>query len=96
MKIEFGTGARFARLNKKDAKELIDFAIESGIKSFDCGVNYGNWKSQPLLGNILKKYLRKNRSDFEISSKINQFNGTKLRIFTTSSGFSNDASSSSS
>ncbi len=69
MKIEFGTGARFARLNKKDAKELIDFAIESGIKSFDCGVNYGNWKSQPLLGNILKKYLRKNRSDFEISSK---------------------------
>ena len=69
MKLEFGTGARFARLRKNNAKELINFAIESGIKSFDCGVNYGNWKSQPLLGNILEKYLRKNRSDFQISSK---------------------------
>ena len=49
MKLEFGTGARFVRLKKKYAEELISFAIESGIKSFDCGVNYGNWKSQPLL-----------------------------------------------
>ena len=69
MKLEFGTGGRFGRLQKKNAKELVNFAIESGIKSFDCGVNYGNWKSQPLLGNILKKYLKENRSDFQISSK---------------------------
>ena len=69
MKLEFGTGARFAKLNKIYAEDLINFAIDSGIKSFDCGVNYGNWQSQPFLGTLLKRFLMDKRSDFEISSK---------------------------
>ena len=69
MKIEFGTGSAFARLSLKKAYFLVNYAIELGINRFDTGVNYGNWKSQPLLGLVLKEHIKKNREKFIITSK---------------------------
>lgn len=69
MKIEFGTGSSFARLSKKKAYFLVNHAIDLGINRFDTGVNYGNWKSQPLLGLVLKEHIKNNRENLIISSK---------------------------
>ena len=69
MKIEFGTGSAFARLSKKKASFLVNHAIDLGITRFDTGVNYGNWKSQPLLGLVLKDHIKNNRENLIISSK---------------------------
>lgn len=69
LKIEFGTGSRFGRLSYKKASSLIKYAIQKGIKKFDTGNNYGNWLSEPLLGECLKEFLKQNREDFIISSK---------------------------
>ena len=69
MKLEFGTGGSFARLSINKAFFLVNYAIELGIYRFDTGVNYGNWKSQPLLGLVLKEHLKKNREKLIITSK---------------------------
>ena len=69
MKLEFGTGSSFARLSTNKAYFLVNYAIELGINKFDTGVNYGNWKSQPLLGLVLKEHLKKNIEKFIITSK---------------------------
>ena len=69
MKIEFGTGSSFARLSKKKAYFLVNHAIDLGISRFDTGVNYGNWKSQPLLGLVLREHIKNNRENLIISSK---------------------------
>ena len=55
MKLEFGTGSRFGRLNFIHAKNIIDYALKLGINRFDTGYTYGKFKSQPLLGRCLKK-----------------------------------------
>ena len=39
------------------------------LRRFDTGVNYGNWKSQPLLGKCLNLHIKKNRAEFQISTK---------------------------
>ena len=69
MKLEFGTGSAFARLSKEKAYILINHAIDLGINRFDTGVNYGNWKSQPLLGLVLHEHIKKNREEFILASK---------------------------
>ena len=69
MKIEFGTGSSFARLTNKKAYSLVNYAIELGIRSFDTGVNYGNWKTQPLLGLSLSDCIKKKREEFRLTSK---------------------------
>ena len=43
MKLEFGTGSRFGRLNFKYAKNIVDYAIKLGIKRFDTGYTYGRF-----------------------------------------------------
>lgn len=75
MKLEFGTGSSFSRLTKKKAYFLVNYAIDLGITRFDSGVNYGNWKSQPLLGLVLKEKIKNNREKLIITSKA----GTHLR-----------------
>tara|TARA_B100001057_G_scaffold242079_1_gene242457 strand:+ start:512 stop:1417 length:906 start_codon:yes stop_codon:yes gene_type:complete len=74
MKLEFGTGSAFARLSENKAYFLVNYAIELGINRFDTGVNYGNWKTQPLLGLVLKEHIKKNREKLIITSKA----GTKI------------------
>ena len=75
MKIEFGTGSKFGLLNEKKAKLLVNYAVELGIRKFDTGVNYGNWKSQPLLGECLSAHLEKDRENFILASKAGTDNG---------------------
>ena len=78
MKLEFGTGSAFARLSEHKAYFLVNYALELGIKGFDTGVNYGNWKTQPLLGLVLKEHIKKNREELVITSKAGtQNNGSK-------------------
>ena len=78
MKLEFGTGSAFARLSEKKAYFLVNYAIELGINRFDTGVNYGNWKTQPLLGLVLKEHIKRNREKLIITSKAGtQNNGHK-------------------
>ncbi len=69
LKIEFGTGSRFGRLSYFKASSLVSYAINKGIRKFDTGSNYGNWLSEPLLGECLKTFLKKNREDYIITSK---------------------------
>ena len=69
MKLEFGTGSAFAKLSKKKASSLVKYAIDLGVRRFDSGVNYGNWKTQPFLGCILKDYLIMEREKFIINTK---------------------------
>ncbi len=69
MKIEFGTGSRFGQLREDTAYDLVKYAIKIGVKRFDTGVNYGNWKSQPLLGKCLNYFIKNNRAEFRLSSK---------------------------
>ena len=75
MKLEFGTGSSFAKLGKNKASLLVNHAIDLGISRFDTGVNYGNWKSQPLLGLVLQKHIKRNREKLIITSKA----GTDFR-----------------
>ena len=78
MKLEFGTSSAFARLSEKKAYFLVNYALELGINKFDTGVNYGNWKTQPLLGLVLKEHIKKNREELVITSKAGtQNNGSK-------------------
>ena len=37
MKLEFGTGSRFGRLNFTYAKNIVDYALKLGINRFDTG-----------------------------------------------------------
>ena len=53
MKLEFGTGSAFARLSENKAYFLVNYALDLGINKFDTGVNYGNWRTQPLLGLVI-------------------------------------------
>ena len=69
MKLIFGTGGRFGRFNYKKSKKIIDFAINKGIRRFDTGFTYCNYKSQPLLAKCLRPYLKKDREKIEISTK---------------------------
>ena len=69
MKLEFGTGSRFGRLNYKYAKNIVDYALKSGINRFDTGYTYGNYKSQPLLGRCLKKEIQNCRQSIYLSTK---------------------------
>tara|TARA_S200000501_G_C20836620_1_gene749670 strand:+ start:722 stop:1633 length:912 start_codon:yes stop_codon:yes gene_type:complete len=69
MKLEFGTGSAFARLSETKAYFLVNYALDLGINRFDTGVNYGNWKTQPLLGLVLKEHIKRNREKLIISSK---------------------------
>ena len=68
MKLEFGTGSRFGRLNFADAKKIIDYALKLGINRFDTGFTYGKFKSQPLLGKCLKG-IPNSRESISISTK---------------------------
>ena len=56
---------------------LVNYAIELGINKFDTGVNYGNWKTQPLLGLVLKEHIKRNRENLIITSKAGTHNGSK-------------------
>lgn len=69
MKLEFGTGSRFARFKLDKAKSLINHALSKGIKRFDTGYTYGNYKSQPLLAKCLEKKISTSREDILISTK---------------------------
>ena len=69
MKLEFGTGSRFGRLNLTYAKKIIDYALKLGINRFDTGYTYGNFKSQPLLGICLKKEILDSRESLSLSTK---------------------------
>lgn len=80
MKLQFGTGSRFGRLNSSLAARLVEYALSKGITSFDTGFNYGEGSSQPLLASCLKSHIRKNREGLTISSK----SGTLLK---SQSGF---------
>lgn len=68
MKLEFGTGSRFGRLNFVNAKKIIDYALKLGINRFDTGFTYGKFKSQPLLGKCLKG-IPNSRESISISTK---------------------------
>lgn len=50
----FGTGGRFGRLSKSLASNLVSYAIDHGIYSFDTGYEYCSRRSQPLLFDILR------------------------------------------
>lgn len=69
MKLEFGTGSRFGRLNFEYAKKIIKHALKLGINRFDTGYTYGNFKSQPLLGNCLKREIQDSRESLSLSTK---------------------------
>ena len=69
MKLEFGTGSRFGRLNYKEAYALVEYALNKGINRFDTGFSYGNFKSQPLLAKCLEKKLKFSRESLIISTK---------------------------
>ena len=69
MKLEFGTGSRFGRLNFANAKKIIDYALNLGINRFDTGYTYGNFKSQPLLGRCLEKVILNSRQSISLSTK---------------------------
>ena len=78
MKLEFGTGGAFARLSENKAYFLVNYALDLGINKFDTGVNYGNWRTQPLLGLVLKEHIKRNREKLIITSKAGtQQNGSK-------------------
>ena len=77
MKLEFGTGSAFAKLSEKQAYFLVNYALDLGINRFDTGVNYGNWKTQPLLGLVLKEHIKRNREKLIITSKAGTGNGYK-------------------
>ena len=69
MKLEFGTGSRFGRLNFIYAKNIVDYALKIGINRFDTGYTYGKFKSQPLLGRCLKKEILVSRESLSLSTK---------------------------
>ena len=69
MKLEFGTGSRFGRLNFIHAKNIIDYALKLGINRFDTGYTYGKFRSQPLLGRCLKKEIIFSRESISLSTK---------------------------
>ena len=69
MKLEFGTGSRFGRLNFVSAKKIIDHALNLGINRFDTGFTYGNFKSQPLLGKCLNGVMLNSRESISLSTK---------------------------
>lgn len=75
MKLEFGTGSRFGRLNFVHAKKIIDHALKLGINRFDTGFTYGNFKSQPLLGKCLKKEIIDSRESLSLSTKCSAKSG---------------------
>ena len=78
MKLEFGTGSAFARLSENKAYFLVNYALDLGINKFDTGVNYGNWRTQPLLGLVLQEHIKRNREKLIITSKAGtQQNGSK-------------------
>ena len=79
MKIIFGTGSKFGFFNKKKAKRIVDYALKMGIRKFDTGVNYGQMKSQPLLGECLSKYLKNDRENFILSSKAGTHNSKNFQ-----------------
>ena len=78
MKLEFGTGSAIARLSENKAYFLVNYALDLGINKFDTGVNYGNWRTQPLLGLVLQEHIKRNREKLIITSKAGtQQNGSK-------------------
>ncbi len=81
MRIEFGTGSSFAYLGHKKACSLVDYAVELGITRFDTAANYGNWKTQPLLGRALRKHVKSNREKFVISSKAGTYSSGYFRYY---------------
>ena len=66
----FGTGGRFGRLSEPLAKKLIDFAIDSGVRTFDTGFEYSKGNSQALLFRSLAKYLDTNSLEIKLSTKF--------------------------
>ena len=79
MKIIFGTGSKFGFFKKKKAKRIVDHALKMGVRKFDTGVNYGQMKSQPLLGECLSKYLKNDRENFILSSKAGTHNSKNFQ-----------------
>ena len=69
MKLEFGTGSRFSRFKLDKAKSLVNHALSKGIRRFDTGYTYGNYKSQPLLAKCLEKKILNSREEISISTK---------------------------
>lgn len=69
MELEFGVNSRFGRFPYKKASNIINYALENGIKRFDTGYSYGNGKSQPLLARCLASQIEKAREDISISTK---------------------------
>ena len=49
---------RLGRIDQKKAREIIDYAMEQGINYYDTAYVYHMGKSEPFLGNALKKYPR--------------------------------------
>ena len=49
---------KLGRINQKKAQEIIDYAMEQGINYYDTAYVYHMGKSEPFLGNALKKYPR--------------------------------------
>lgn len=69
MKIHFGTGSRFGRLNNSLASNIVNYALSKGIVSFDTGFNYGEGSSQKLLAHCLRSSIKLSREALFISSK---------------------------
>ncbi|MBK16601.1 MAG: hypothetical protein CMK49_01100 [Prochlorococcus sp. SP3034] len=69
MELEFGVNSRFGRFPYLKAKKIVLHALKLGIKRFDTGFTYGNYKSQPLLARCLKSQIKKHREDISISTK---------------------------
>jgi len=57
---------------------LVNYALDLGINKFDTGVNYGNWRTQPLLGLVLQEHIQRDREKLIITSKAGtQQNGSE-------------------
>lgn len=67
-RIVFGTGGRFGRLSSSLAHSLVDYAWESGIRTFDTGFSYAKGASQILLHQCLSPYL--SNSGLVVTTKI--------------------------
>ena len=69
MELEFGANSRFGRFSLKKAKFLVNHALSIGIKRFDTGFTYGNFKTQPLLAKCLETKISNSREEVSISTK---------------------------
>ncbi|UXR79278.1 MULTISPECIES: aldo/keto reductase [unclassified Staphylococcus] len=69
---ELGLGCMSLGTNEKQAQEIIETALESGITYFDTADIYDKGENEKIVGNILSQYQQ--RDDIVIGTKVgNQF-----------------------